>query len=69
LPVTEQAMMKLLSHLDVFARFFKYLNAFGMKSFAQDEGFGGFDNNISLNKNGELASLGMFNPELFLQNY
>jgi hypothetical protein len=36
-------MQKLLHHLGVFPQFFKYLRSFGMKTFALDEGFGGFD--------------------------
>jgi hypothetical protein len=36
-------MQKLLRHLNVFSHFFKYLRVFGMKTFALDEGFSGFD--------------------------
>jgi hypothetical protein len=43
LPITSPSMQHLLYHLGVFSQFFKYLYAFGMKTFALDEGFGGFD--------------------------
>ena len=36
-------MQKLLDHLGAFVQFFKYLQAFGMKTFAMDEGYAGFD--------------------------
>jgi hypothetical protein len=51
-------MTLLLSRIGVFAAFFKYLSAFGTKSFPQDEGFTGFDSRISTNENGEVICLG-----------
>ncbi|KAI9744085.1 MAG: hypothetical protein M1818_002237 [Claussenomyces sp. TS43310] len=48
LEITEKAMSMLLSQLGIFSRFFKYLSAFGIKTFAEDEGFGGFDHSITL---------------------
>jgi hypothetical protein len=57
-------MTTLLLRLYVFARFFKYLSAFGRKTFARDEGFGGFDYNISLNDSKEINYLGMSIPKI-----
>lgn len=58
-------MGRLLDHLGVFAKFFKYLSAFGVKKFAEDEGFGGFDSNVSVNEHGEMTCLGMSNANSF----
>jgi hypothetical protein len=64
LSITHQAMALLLSQLSVFSSIFKYLSAFGTKSFAQDEGYTGFDNQISLDSSGNMQSIGMRNPPL-----
>jgi hypothetical protein len=39
-------MQNFLCHFAVFAEFFKYLKAFGLKGFARDEGFASFDSKI-----------------------
>jgi hypothetical protein len=57
-------MTLLLSQLSVFSSIFKYLSAFGTKSFAQDEGYTGFDNQISLDSSGNMQSIGMRTPPL-----
>ena len=53
LSITPSSMQKLLYHLGVFYQLFKYLRAFGTKTFALDEGFGGFD--FSIDKDGDEA--------------
>lgn len=53
--ITSSSMQKLLCHCDVFTHFFKYLRAFGTKTFALDEGFGGFD--FSIKEESELGRL------------
>lgn len=53
--ITSSSMQKLLCHCGVFIHFFKYLRAFGMKTFALDEGFGGFD--FSIKEESELGGL------------
>lgn len=58
LSITSSSMQNLLHHLGVFPQFFKYLCAFGMKSFALDEGFGGFDCRMEEGKEGGLKRIG-----------
>jgi len=45
--ITEKSMRMILHSIKVFTPFFKYIRAFGIKSFSKDEGYGGFDLNIS----------------------
>ena len=58
LNITEVSMQRLLCHLNVFSQFFKYLRAFGTKTYAQDEGFGGFDMRTSVSDNDSLKNIG-----------
>ncbi|KAJ3527466.1 hypothetical protein NM208_g10686 [Fusarium decemcellulare] len=56
LPVTQDGMLSLLTALDVFPNIYRYLKAFGRKTFARDEGFAGFDSVITLDNVGAWAS-------------
>jgi hypothetical protein len=58
LNITESSMRRLLVYLCVFSPFFKYLRAFGTKTYNKDEGFGGFDIKTALDSDGTLQSLG-----------
>jgi hypothetical protein len=51
-------MTMMLCRIGVFAAFFKYLSAFGTKSFAQDEGFTGFHSQKSVDEESELICFG-----------
>ncbi|KAK4221865.1 hypothetical protein QBC38DRAFT_461016 [Podospora fimiseda] len=42
-PITQVGALDILSTLNVFPEFYRYLSAFGRKTFSQDEGFAGFD--------------------------
>ena len=52
-------MTHILCHLDVFPEIFKYLAVFGLKDFAQDEGFSGFDITVIRNEAGALDRIGI----------
>lgn len=51
-------MLSLLSALDVSPSIYRYLTAFGRKSSPIDEGFAGFDLEVTSEPSGGLASLG-----------
>ena len=68
LSVTQQAMTMMLCQIGVFASFFKYLSAFGAKSFAQDEGFTGFHSQLSVGAEGEVLCLGPLSSQLFCRS-
>ncbi|RSL42439.1 hypothetical protein CEP53_012193 [Fusarium sp. AF-6] len=57
LPVTRSGMLSLLEALDVYPEVYRYIKAFGRKSFAKDEGFAGFDSITTLDSSGQWASL------------
>ncbi|RTE79748.1 hypothetical protein BHE90_005787 [Fusarium euwallaceae] len=56
LPVTLSGMLSLLEALDVYPEVYRYIKAFGRKSFAKDEGFAGFDSITTLDGSGQWAS-------------
>ena len=51
-------MLHLVTHLMAFPEFFKYLQAFGQKDYARDEGFSGFNMSMSRNAAGEPTRIG-----------
>ena len=51
-------MLRILAHSQASSEVFKYLQAFGRKSYAQDEGFSGCDTNIIRDVAGEPESIG-----------
>ena len=53
-------MTRILADSQTFPEFLKYLQAFGAKDFAKDEGFSGYDVISSKNVDGALESVGMF---------
>jgi hypothetical protein len=58
LSVTERSMQNFLCHFAVFAEFFKYLKAFGLKGFARDEGFASFDSKIVTGPDADAGGVG-----------
>lgn len=52
-------MTRILADLQTFPEFFKYLQAFGAKDFAKDEGFSGYDIASSRNMDDTLECVGM----------
>ncbi|WAO92292.1 Hypothetical protein NCS54_00979400 [Fusarium falciforme] len=57
LKITRDGMLSLLSALDVSPSIYRYLTAFGRKSSPIDEGFAGFDLEVTSEPSGGLASL------------
>ena len=51
-------MLRLVTHLMAFPEFFKYLQAFGQKDYARDEGFSGCNISMSRNAAGEPTMIG-----------
>ncbi len=51
-------MVRILSHAQTSSAFFKYLQAFGQKSYARDEGFSGSDVTITRDENGAIDVIG-----------
>jgi len=49
----------LLHSMRVFTPFFKYVSAFGLKTFAQDEGYEAFDLSISRDPSSNVNFIGM----------
>jgi hypothetical protein len=63
-------MTYLLLKLSVFSKFLKYLAAFGMKTFARDEGYGGLDWRLSKNKDfGTLHSSFILHLLIYAQSH
>jgi hypothetical protein len=60
--ISESGMTRILNHIGVFPKFFKFLSAFGIKGFPRDEGFGGFDAVLSRNEDGHLDAIGTPGP-------
>ena len=52
-------MSLMLSHLKVFPDFFKYLQAFGQKSYARDEGFSGYNMEVRRDTAGVIEGIGI----------
>jgi len=59
LSITERSMRVLLHSMRVFTPFFKYVSAFGLKTFAQDEGYEAFDLSISRDPSSHVNFIGM----------
>ena len=51
-------MLRILTRSQASSGFFKYLQAFGRKGYAQDEGFSGCDTNIIRNVAGVPETIG-----------
>jgi hypothetical protein len=58
--ITRDGMMSVLLSLDASPIICRYLKAFGRKGFPRDEGFAGFDSDITLDSSGTLVSFGKF---------
>lgn len=54
--------MRIVKHLDIFPSFLRYLSAFGVKLFPQDEGFAGFDAKLEKDESGKLTRIGLSAP-------
>ncbi|KAJ4207540.1 hypothetical protein NW759_013940 [Fusarium solani] len=54
--ITRDGMMSVLLSLDASPIICRYLKAFGRKDFPRDEGFAGFDSDITLDSSGTLVS-------------
>ncbi|KAK4167861.1 hypothetical protein QBC43DRAFT_125351 [Cladorrhinum sp. PSN259] len=52
IPVTQAGAYNLLSTFQVFPEIYRHMSAFGRKAFSQDEGFAGFDETFTANKDG-----------------
>lgn len=61
--ITRDAMMSVLLSLDVSPIIYRYLKAFGRKDCPRDEGFAGFDSDITLDSSGTLVSFGKSRPD------
>ena len=51
-------MTQLLSALEVFPDFLRFLRVFGSKAFAQDEGYSGYHVSSGVNVNGQIQTIG-----------
>lgn len=58
LPISKPGAMKLFSALRAFPELYQYVAAFSSKTFSRDEGFAGFDSNITIGENGTWTAFG-----------
>ena len=58
LEISEACMLHILTLSRASSEFLKYLQAFGLKSYAQDEGFSGCDTTVTRDAAGAPASIG-----------
>ena len=56
--ITQDALKHMLDVLEVFPSFVQHLNAFGLRDFPQDEGYGDYEWSVKHDANGEIDVFG-----------